>query len=183
MPSLVTTAAAPSQSNVRFCTTPICNEVARHLKSGLARNYRELNPCDDFDAYTCNGWRDTHDFEQDQSSLSPMSVLTRQHQDVLRVILENTYAENNSFTGTQKDVDRENFYKLKTAYDTCMNEDKIKEAGIVPLANLLNEFEMVFPRNGGAVSAEDLARVHSWLLRRSSAGFIGASTGVSSCLL
>lgn len=45
----------------------------------------------------------------------------------------------------QSSVDQDNFNKLKTAYDTCMNEDAIKEAGIKPLMKLLHSVVTVFP--------------------------------------
>lgn len=44
---------APTNSGVeavgKFCTTPVCLEIASGIMSSLAPNYTEIDPCTDFD--------------------------------------------------------------------------------------------------------------------------------------
>ena len=42
-------------------------------------------------------------------------------------------------------VDQQNFDKLKTAYDACLDEDTIKKQGIKPLLEILSQVNDLFP--------------------------------------
>jgi endothelin-converting enzyme len=46
---------------------------------------------------------------------------------------------------TLASVDKENFEKLKDAYDACMDEAAIKRAGVKPLMGILAEIAGLFP--------------------------------------
>lgn len=48
---------------------------------------------------------------------------------------------------TLSSVDESNFLKLKSAYDACMNEDKIKSDGVKPLLEILHQVADMFPVN------------------------------------
>jgi endothelin-converting enzyme len=50
----------------------------------------------------------------------------------------------------QKSVDEENFDKMKAAYDACLNEDEIKNAGLEPLLKALDEIKQMYPVNTAA---------------------------------
>src|SRR4051794_6127854 len=56
------------------CTTPLCKEWASHFLGSLAPNYTAIDPCTDFDKFSCDGWRANHTFRPDQSYLSVTSV-------------------------------------------------------------------------------------------------------------
>jgi hypothetical protein len=43
-----------------LCLTPACVHAASELLYNLAPNYKELDPCDDFEELVCGGWRDKH---------------------------------------------------------------------------------------------------------------------------
>lgn len=45
----------------------------------------------------------------------------------------------------EKSADEENFDKMKAAYDACLDEDKIKGAGIGPLLKVLEEVKATYP--------------------------------------
>jgi endothelin-converting enzyme len=47
-----------------------------------------------------------------------------------------------------KSADEENFDKMKAAYDACLNEDKIKEAGAKPLMHVLEVIKKAYPVAG-----------------------------------
>jgi endothelin-converting enzyme len=50
-----------------LCTTPTCVAHAKEIKTYLAPNYTAIDPCTDFDEYSCAGWRATHNFRPEQS--------------------------------------------------------------------------------------------------------------------
>jgi hypothetical protein len=172
---------AAIDSAVDVCTNPTCTEYAKQIKANLAKNYASLNPCEDFNAYSCQGWMDTHDFRSDQSVVSSGSIMGDTIKTLLRGILEGDYATNNKTIDVpQRNFDMENFQKMKDAYHTCMNEDTIKEYGTTPVNGVLAKFEEIFPRKGPALSEktkDELTKTIIWLQKNAVGGLIGADTG------
>jgi hypothetical protein len=58
----------PANTSALVCTTPKCVEYAKLVKSNLSPKYKEIDPCEDFSTYACDGWRQSHDFRPEQSS-------------------------------------------------------------------------------------------------------------------
>lgn len=46
---------------------------------------------------------------------------------------------------SDQDADEENFDKMKAVYDACINEDKIKEVGLEPLTQILDQIKQAYP--------------------------------------
>lgn len=59
---------ATAYTSASVCTTPKCQEYAKLIRSNLSPKYKEIDPCEDFSAYSCDGWRQTHDFRPEQTS-------------------------------------------------------------------------------------------------------------------
>jgi len=59
---------APANTSALVCTTPKCKEYAKLVRANLSPKYKEIDPCEDFSTYACDGWRQTHDFRPEQSS-------------------------------------------------------------------------------------------------------------------
>jgi endothelin-converting enzyme len=172
--------SAPTQE---VCTAEKCVAFAKHLKDSLSPNYQSIDPCVDFDRYSCEGWRASHEYRPDQARVSVTSVLSDQIRDTLHAILEGVYAENTTFTGTEKDFDIKNFMKLKTAYNTCMNEDAIKTYGVTPIRQLLDQFEAVYPASVDASKSvnpkTELTNTVAWLSKNGKvSGLLSSSTSV-----
>jgi endothelin-converting enzyme len=90
------------------------------------------------------------------------------NKNIMRRILESPYNDKNtSFTPEQRTLDKANFNKMKSAYNSCMNEGMIKAAGVAPLRKILDEFEKQFPATSptGAKKStkEELTTVLIWL--------------------
>ena len=165
------------------CTLPKCRDYAKFIKESLAPNYTAIDPCEDFDKYSCDGWRVTHQYRPDQASLSVSTVMSDTIRDLLHAILDGPYSENTTFTGADKTLDVKNFNKMKTAYNTCTAEEEIKTYGVTPVRKILQEFESVFPIKGPAVSSnssnEELTKVVTWLYKKNVAGLVSSSAAVS----
>src|ERR1700712_2549237 len=90
------------------------------------------------------------------SAVSVGSIMQDVNRNLLHGILDGAYAENSTFTGANRTLDKANFDKMKTAYNACMNEDAIKAYGVTPLRKILDAFEAVYPLNATKSSNEEL---------------------------
>jgi len=62
--------------------------------------------------------------------------------EILYQIVEGEYTVDESLSPEDQELDKEIFNKLKTIYDTCMDEDAMKKQGKEPIINLLNKFDL-----------------------------------------
>jgi len=102
--------------------------------------------------------------------------------NTLHAILDGPYADNSTFEGANRTSDKQNFDKMKAIYNTCMNEDAIKEYGVEPVAKILEEFETIYPAKGEnptAANRAELTKALVWLAKNSVEGLISAGSGVS----
>lgn len=80
---------APSESDV--CLTPACVHAASEILYNLSPNYKELDPCTDFEELVCGGWREHHDLRPDQGDAFTGTIMAEKSQQLLRHILEAPY--------------------------------------------------------------------------------------------
>jgi endothelin-converting enzyme len=109
--------------------------------------------------------------------------MTDYNVNLTRIILESPYVDT-YFTGHNQTQDRANFETMKLAYSSCMNEDAIKAAGLAPIRQLLQEFEIQYPAvapkiAGNHSDTEELTNVLIWLAKRGVEGLISSETDVS----
>jgi len=121
-----------------LCLTPECVLASAEILSSRSPDYANIEPCDDFRSYMCDGWDQTHDLRSDQSEAGSFSVLAERGETLLRHILEAPYPENMT-SGQDSSVEKENFEKLQDAYDSCMNETVIHSKGAAPLLALMKQ--------------------------------------------
>jgi endothelin-converting enzyme len=112
-----------------------------------------------------------HDYRLEQSSVSSRSNMSDVIRAVIHDILEGPYSENNTISGEKKAARKDNFEKLKNGYSTCMDENSIKQAGVAPLRELLDELEVHYPvtaRDSSSTDSNDeLTSVLAWLSKNS----------------
>jgi endothelin-converting enzyme len=127
-----------------FCDSPQCIHAASEILNNLDPNYAEIDPCTNFDQYVCGGWRELHDMRSDQGSIFAGTIMEENAQTRLRHILEQSKAPDSS--------DEQNFRKLKTAYDACLDESTVRNRGSKPLDEMLAELQSIYPTKSGLVS-------------------------------
>jgi hypothetical protein len=76
-----------------LCLTPACVHAASELLYNLSPNYKELDPCNNFEELVCGGWRERHDLRADQGDAFTGTIMSEQSQLLLRHILEAQYPE------------------------------------------------------------------------------------------
>jgi endothelin-converting enzyme len=100
------------------------------------------------------------------------------NRNMLHSILEGDYSENT--TTIDKSTDKENFAKMKLAYNACKDEVAIKKYGVTPLRKILDDFETMYPLAGLPTTGNDeLTKTVIWLAKNSVSGFVSAGVGVS----
>jgi endothelin-converting enzyme len=106
------------------------------------------------------------------------------NKDILHEILEGEYVGNSSLSAANRIIDKQNFQKMKTVYNSCMNQDTIKKVGVKPLRDLLDELEIVYPKspapNAQGSSNDELTKALNWLAKNSINAIVSSQVTVSS---
>ncbi|KAL5604170.1 hypothetical protein BROUX41_002151 [Berkeleyomyces rouxiae] len=126
--------ATPS---LEYCTTPACQRIADQLKQNLAPNYEKLDACNNFEEMVCGGWRENHDFRDEQLTIQTLSLMNDWVVETTRQIVEGPLPA--SIDPASQDA--KNFQKMKAVYDACMNTDTISKLGLQPLKTQLRKLE------------------------------------------
>ncbi|EPS29887.1 hypothetical protein PDE_04837 [Penicillium oxalicum 114-2] len=163
--------AANPESSQPICQTPECVHAASEILYNLDPNYKDIDPCTDFDQFVCGGWRERHDMRADQGSIFAGTIMAENSQTRLRHILERAEAPE------KQDV--ENFGKLKAGYEACLDESAIRERGIKPLSDLLAKLHAVYSLNNAKAqtSKDDLTDAIIFLMKSGTEALV--SSGVS----
>ncbi|ORX62831.1 zincin [Hesseltinella vesiculosa] len=141
MPILPTLLGLSSQ---KVCNTPVCHQIAETLKHDVDFN---LDPCQDFYAFTCGGWIPSAVLPPDQSQVSIISNLDNKHVETIHRILEGSFEDlarrsSHSSLWNDPEIDRANFALVKNYYNSCMDQaalDRLGSAPVYPsLVDILN---------------------------------------------
>jgi len=135
-----------------LCTTPACIQLAEEYVKNLAPNYKGLDPCTNFEEMVCGGWRARNEIPSTQLQYDQMTALSMKGDELLRSVVEGEYPGDSSHSHFSPrnlhrrdlSVDQENFIKLKTAYNACVDVDALKEVGTAPVVDLLDELKKTF---------------------------------------
>ena len=185
-----------------MCTTAACVHASSEILYNLSPNYKNIDACTDFEELVCGGWGERHDLRPDQGDAFTGTIMSETSQTLLRHILEAPYpndSDHSSFSpaniaSTMSSVDRDNFNKLKGAYDACMDEETIKKQGIEPLLGVLHQVAEKFPTKKSVKNYGDLADTTLYLAKLGVSALVslgvgaddkypvGTSCQISSCL-
>ncbi|POS86146.1 hypothetical protein EPUL_003660 [Erysiphe pulchra] len=138
------------------CLTPACIHASSEILYNLSPNYQSIDPCTDFEELVCGGWKERHHLRSDQGDIFTGTIMSDQSEQILKNIIQSPYPIDSrtqqSFlhtkvagTDTSVSIDEENFTKLRSAYDACMDESKIKKEGVEPLKKVIQQIMNLFP--------------------------------------
>ncbi|KAK3372274.1 hypothetical protein B0H63DRAFT_291212 [Podospora didyma] len=178
---------APKPTEIDVCLTPACIHASSEILYNLAPNFKDLDPCTDFEELVCGGWRERHDLRPDQGDAFTGTIMSENSQLLLRHILEAPYpksSEHSYFSPMQlgassHSADEENFEKLTSAYKACLDEPTIKKLGISPLAKIVAQIKLSFPlsRTSSALSSNVLSDTILLLSDYGLSGLVASGTG------
>ncbi|KAK0737918.1 endothelin-converting enzyme [Schizothecium vesticola] len=180
MPITSPPASEPASSNI--CTTPACVHASSEILYNLSPNYKDIDPCTDFEELVCGGWRERHDLRPDQGDAFTGTIMAENSQLLLRHILEAPYPKSSrhSFFSPMQlapashSVDEDNFDKMTSAYQACLDEETIKKVGVAPLAKIVDEIKSVYPAS--AQSENSLSETILLLARYGVSGLVASGT-------
>ncbi|KAI0541706.1 peptidase family M13 [Xylaria digitata] len=136
-----------------ICMTPTCIHAASEILYNLSPDYKNIDPCTQFDTLVCDGFKARYDIPEDRSSFSTASIMSDNGRTTLRHILESPYpgdSKHSSFSPMNlqrfaASTDEENFLAMQESYNACMNETTLKEIGVKPLIELIGKVAQSFP--------------------------------------
>ncbi|KAL0094245.1 hypothetical protein F4703DRAFT_1727279 [Phycomyces blakesleeanus] len=111
----------------------------------------DLDPCDDFYAYTCSNWIDNHVLPDAKSKVSVESLAKDRIKQRLNQILshsnplEKSLSSSSSLPRPDRIVDSQIFTKLTDFYGACMDEDTLDKRGIKPLYDQFRHIQGLLP--------------------------------------
>jgi endothelin-converting enzyme len=82
------------------CLTPACVHASSEILYNLSPDYKNIDPCTDFEQLACGGWDDRHDLRPDQGDAFTGTIMSENSQMLLRHILEAPYPDE-SKVGTE----------------------------------------------------------------------------------
>ena len=152
-----------STGSLDVCLSPACVQAANSIIVNMSPRFQDIDPCVDFESFVCEGFNQDHDMRADQSSIMTTTVMSENSQRVLRLVLETPYsAKGHDFEVSSSDK-AEIFDKLKSFYDSCMDEDQIKAQGAMPLISALRILDKLFKDGVEGSSQETLASAQKGL--------------------
>lgn len=95
-------------SSTSVCESPTCKARAELI---LASINSSADPCEDFYAYVCNGWKDAHPIPEDSPFVSPFTEVAQKVNQDLKEILESLPVVPEAKTAREK---------AAVAYNACM---------------------------------------------------------------
>jgi endothelin-converting enzyme len=134
-----------NSSKVSICTTPGCVLAASTLLRSISKRHKDLNPCDDFRTFSCEGFDAIHEIREDQTNVGSLQIMSEEGQLVLKRILESPAPTSESLFWTASDPDKEIFTKMQDSYAACSNESLLQSIGSKPLLDLLFKLEEIYP--------------------------------------
>ncbi|KAK6533662.1 hypothetical protein TWF694_002595 [Orbilia ellipsospora] len=148
-PSSPAPPAPPSKPSppekVPTCTSPGCVLAAATLLRSMSKRYKELDACEDFRTFTCEGFDAVHEIREDQTNVASLQIMSEEGQLVLKRILESPSPDSESLFWTASSPDKAIFSKMQDAYGACMNETLLTSIGAQPLLDLVSKLEDLYP--------------------------------------
>lgn len=74
-----------------MCFTPACIHASSEILYNLSPDYKNIDPCTDFERLVCEGWDERHDLRPDQGDAFTGTIMSESSQMLLRHILEAPY--------------------------------------------------------------------------------------------
>jgi endothelin-converting enzyme len=111
----------------------------------MSKRHKDLDPCEDFRTFSCEGFDAVHEIREDQTNVGSLQIMSEEGQLILKRILESPEPSTESLFWTASNPDKEIFTKIQDAYRACTNESLLESLGSKPLLDLLFTLEDIYP--------------------------------------
>ncbi|EPE33830.1 Metalloproteases (zincins), catalytic [Glarea lozoyensis ATCC 20868] len=133
----------------KLCVTPECVHAASEILYNLNPDQTEWDFCGDFEGTVCQGFREHHELRVDQSEAFAATLMKDRSQSLMRHVLDGEYPDIeleskdpfSKLVESTREADRDNFSKLKNAYNACLDTSAVEKVGLEPLILVLTELE------------------------------------------
>ena len=82
---------ATNAKKKNLCLSSECVHAASEILYNLSPDYKNIDPCTNFEELVCGGWRDRHDLREDQGDAFTGTIMAENSQLLLKHILEAPY--------------------------------------------------------------------------------------------
>lgn len=107
--------------------------------------HKDIDPCEDFRAYACEGFDAVNEIREDQTSVGSLQIMSEDGQLILKRILESPPPKDTSLFWTAASPDQEIFAKLQDGYGACMNETLLRSIASRPLLEQIYVLVELYP--------------------------------------
>ncbi|XP_070505178.1 neprilysin-2-like isoform X2 [Chironomus tepperi] len=131
--SKLTDSVTAAKSNESIACNDICltSGCVRAASKILEKMDENIDPCDDFFAFSCNQYNKNTNVPDDKSSVNIFSTINDNLKEQLRTIV----------TSPIEDNEIESFKNIKKLFKACFNESLIEEQELKPLIDIHNELD------------------------------------------
>ncbi|KAF7295323.1 Endothelin-converting enzyme 1 [Mycena indigotica] len=147
--AIVTTTAKPpgptGSPAEEVCITPECIKLSASILSSLDVS---KDPCENFFEFANGGWIASHPLPADKGSFGQFEALSIDNKRVVQHFLE-TPSATSSFTTS---ADEQLLHKLRSFYNSCLNENRLDEIGTEPLLRFVKTVKKLFRGEGFEIS-------------------------------
>ena len=84
-----------------MCLTPACVHASSEILYNLSPDYKNIDPCTNFEELVCGGWDERHDLRPDQGDAFTGTIMSENSQMLLRHILEAPYPDESKVGSTE----------------------------------------------------------------------------------
>ncbi|KAF9239581.1 Metalloprotease [Melanogaster broomeanus] len=118
-----------------ICLTKECIILSASILASLDTSQ---DPCENFYDFSNGGWIASHSIPGDKGAINSYSVLAEQNWHVIQKVLES------DASGYDNSWDDQLLHKLRTLYNSCMDEGKLDYLGQVPLQQFVNNIRKIY---------------------------------------
>ncbi|KAF9233936.1 hypothetical protein BU15DRAFT_90170 [Melanogaster broomeanus] len=118
-----------------ICLTKECIILSASILASLDTSQ---DPCENFYDFANGGWIASHSIPGDKGAINSYSVLAEQNWHVIQKVLES------DASGYDNSWDDQLLHKLRTLYNSCMDEGKLDYLGQVPLQQFVNNIRKIY---------------------------------------
>jgi hypothetical protein len=120
------------------CTTAAAGKASDQLLGNFHSSHASIDACTSFDKMACGGFVQNHEYRPEDGYISTTSLMMDNYYEKLSAILQ---ADASDIPASHTKI----FVKVKTDYDSCMDQKALKDLGLNPLRQMTENIRTLLP--------------------------------------